>query len=100
SLAGQASTVNAALAASTADRLPPGHRAAWISGAANGIAQTDPTAALRFIDPLRGQPEYDQAFGGIVSRLAQEDPESAARVLASASPPSQLNAATQAVDRI
>jgi hypothetical protein len=93
SLAQQTAQTNAALATSTLDRLPPQHHAAWLRGAAGGIAQNDPNAALRFIEPYRGRPEYDQALTTVVSRMAQNDPPAAARLLASAPSSPQINAA-------
>jgi hypothetical protein len=93
SLAQQLGQSNAALAASTLDRLPPQHHAAWLRGAAAGIGQNDPTAALRFIEPYRGRPEYDQALASVVSRIAQSDPPAAARLLSSMPASPQINAA-------
>jgi hypothetical protein len=70
-----------------------------VTGAATGISQSDPDAALRFIEPYRGQPEYDQAFGNVVTRIAQNDPLAAARLLATAPPSAQANSAATMIAR-
>lgn len=87
------------LALSTLDRLPPSHRGGWVEGVASLMAQTDIDRARDFLEQLRGQPGYEQAYGVVAQSMAQRDPAAAARMLDEAPASSALQSASFTVAR-
>ena len=66
-------------AASYAARMPSQLRGSWLNGVAGMYAQTDPRAALGWIEQFRGSPEYDDAALAVIMPASRVDPEAAAR---------------------
>lgn len=65
-------------AASYAARMPPAVRGSWMNGVARMYAQTNPRAALDWIQQFRGSAEYDDAALAVIAQASRVDPEAAA----------------------
>ena len=74
-------TENPELARSSVARIPEDARDEWITGAASGLARTDFSGTLRWLEGFRGQPAYEQALTGALATGAQSDPVAVARYL-------------------
>lgn len=66
-------------AASYATRMPSQLRGSWLNGVAGMYAQTNPQAALDWIEQFRGSAEYDDAALAVIMPASRVDPEAAAR---------------------
>jgi hypothetical protein len=97
SVARETARTDGALVRSMLERLPVEHRTAWVTGAAGAMAETDPSAALRFLEPFQDQPLYRAAYTSAVRSLAQRDPNAAAQHALSQREPAVRSAAVGAI---
>jgi hypothetical protein len=95
----QIAEANLDLAISTLDRLPPEQRAGWLEGLVGRIVQQDVDQAISFVERYRGQPGFNEAFGAVLSQIAQTDPTRAAGMLRSAPDSNSTRTATFAIYR-
>ncbi len=58
--------------------MPSPLRGAWLNGVAGMYAQSNPRAALDWIEQFRGSPEYDAAALAVIMPASRVDPEAAA----------------------
>jgi hypothetical protein len=85
------------LAASYTARVPSAARELWVRGVALGYSQTDPAAALRWVEQFRGEPAYEAGVAMIAPSLAGTDPQRAADLLSSLPSAAQYDGALLAV---
>ncbi|HET8699848.1 MAG TPA: hypothetical protein VFO94_20365, partial [Gammaproteobacteria bacterium] len=76
-------------------QLPNEDRNAWLQGMAQGYAQSDPKAAVAWVDRLRNDPAYPTVASTIAQSLARSDPQAGAALLDSVG--NRGGAATQAL---
>ncbi len=83
-IARQLASRDAATAATFASRLPAELRSLWLGQVAAPYARQDPESASTWLLQFQGEPGYDDALRRVMQMTAQTDPQSAARMLASA----------------
>ena len=72
-------------AASYASHMPSELRGSWLNGVAGMYAQSNPQAALQWLEQFRGSPEYDAAALAVIMPASRFDPEAAAHAAESLS---------------
>lgn len=66
--------LDAATAASYAQRVPESVRAEWIRAVGYAYAREDPLASIDWIESLRNEPEYATGLATVAMGVAQSDP--------------------------
>ena len=78
-------------------RMPSQIRGTWLRGVASVYTNTNPRAALSWVQQFRGGSEYDDVALAVIAAAARSDPEAAARATESLANEDQRRAAAAQV---